>query len=521
MRWLSLNKCCKIFCLLAMVFGLSITPAVAMANADVSYNVRVLVGEVSVPSEAPPYIIVGKGVTMVPARFIAETLGATVSWDPRTSTATIAFSGKTIALTIGRSSALVNGQSVMLSAPAEIRNSRTMVPLRFVMEQLNAKVYWDPNTYTVRIFTPSEQEKEMRGAWIATVYNIDWPSKPGLGIAEQKAEFVRMLDELKAVGINAVFVQVRPTADALYPSKLVPWSSVLTGTQGKNPGYDPLAFMVAETHKRGMAFHAWFNPFRVTLDDKLDSLAANNPAKLHPEWIIQHGGKWMFNPGIPAARAHIIDAIMEVVRQYDIDGVHLDDYFYPYGSDPFNDDATFAQYNAGRFTDKGDWRRDNVNQFVHQLSASIKQAKPYVAFGISPFGIWRNAKDDPTGSDTNGQSSYDNLYADARTWIRNGWIDYIAPQLYWTIGYKNASYDKLVDWWSKETSGTGVKLYIGQAAYMVGANTTNWAGSDAIIDELKYNRTKPQVKGSIFFSAKDVIGNKAGITDALKQFYSK
>jgi uncharacterized lipoprotein YddW (UPF0748 family) len=396
-----------------------------------------------------------------------------------------------------------------------------MIPLRFVSEQFGSIVKWDASTNTARIYPPgTPQEKEMRGAWVATVYNIDWPSKSGLKVDEQKAEFIKMLDGLQGVGINAVLVQVRPTSDALYLSKLVPWSKVLTGVQGQNPGYDPLAFMVAEAHKRGMEFHAWFNPFRVSTDDKTETLAADNPAKLHPEWVIMHGGKLMFDPGIPAARAHIIDTIMEVVRNYDIDGVHLDDYFYPYGNDPFTDDATFAAYNAGNFKDKGDWRRDNVNQFVKQLSASIKQAKPSVQFGISPFGIWNNKKDDPTGSDTNGQTSYNNLYADARAWIRNGWIDYIAPQLYWTIGYKPASYDKLVDWWINETKGRGVKLYIGQAAYMVGTNTTNWASTDSIISELKYNQARPEVKGSIFFSAKNVLNNNTGLMNDLKTFYS-
>jgi len=507
--------------LLVVLLCLQVTPAFAKTTSNISYNVHVLVGDKSVPSEAPPYILADRGVTMVPARFILEALGASVNWNGSTETVTLALANKTIQLKSGKATASVNGQSVSLSAPAEIRNSRIMIPLRFVTEQFGAIVRWDESTYTARIYPPgTPAEKEMRGAWIATVFNIDWPSKSDLKVAEQKAEYIKMLDGLQDAGMNAVFVQVRPTSDALYTSKLVPWSKVLTGLQGKYPGYDPLSFMITEAHKRGMEFHAWFNPFRVSTDDKTDGLVASNPAKLHPEWVIKHGGKLMYDPGIPAARAHIIEAIMEVVRNYDIDGVHLDDYFYPYGNEPFLDDATFAAYNPGKIANKGDWRRDNVNQFVKQLSASIKQAKKNVEFGISPFGIWNNKKDDPTGSDTNGLSSYGDLYADARTWIRGGWIDYIAPQLYWTIGYKAASYDKLVDWWSKETAGRGVKLYIGQAAYMVGANATNWASSDAIISELKYNQTRPEVKGSIFFSASNVLNNGTGLNAALKTFYN-
>ncbi len=363
------------------------------------------------------------------------------------------------------------------------------------------------------------QEDEMRAAWVSTVFNIDWPSKAGLSVEQQKSEYVRMLDELQSIGINAVVVQVRPESDAIYPSSLVPWSKSLTGVQGKDPGYDPLAFMIEETHKRGMQFHAWFNPFRASTNTATASLSPQHPARLHPEWVITHDNLLIYNPGLPEVRKHVIDCIMEVVSRYDIDGVHLDDYFYPYGQTEFNDDAAYAAYNQGRFANKGDWRRDNVNTFVRDLYTSIKGAKPAVVFGISPFGIWRNLKNDPTGSDTSGLSAYDSLYADARTWIANGWVDYIAPQLYWTIGYKPAAYDKLVDWWAKETSGTQVKLYIGQGAYKVGTNTTDWATSDALISQLKFNKGYSQVQGSIFFSAKTLLNQTTGLRNSLAQYY--
>lgn len=368
--------------------------------------------------------------------------------------------------------------------------------------------------------TQVQEQQEMRAAWVSTVYNIDWPSKAGLTVEQQKAEYIRMLDELKATGMNAIIVQVRPESDAIYPSKLVPWSKWLTGTQGKHPGYDPLAFMIEETHKRGMQFHAWFNPFRASTTAAKEKLVPQHPARVHPNWVVTHNNLLIYNPGLPEVRQHIIASIMEVVNNYDVDGVHLDDYFYPYGKQDFKDDATYAAYNQGRFANKGDWRRDNVNTFVRDLYQSIKAAKPQVEFGISPFGIWRNAKDDPSGSDTNGQSSYDNLYADVRTWIRNGWLDYVAPQLYWSIGFKPASYDKLVQWWSNETNGTNVKLYIGQGAYKVGTNTTDWASSQAIIQQLQFNKSFPQVQGSIFFSAKTLMQDTAGIKSSLKQYYS-
>lgn len=513
----------------------------AKQDSQINKNVKVLVNDKAISSEAPPYILEASGTTMVPLRFISEALGADINWDPKPKKITIHTSEKTIYLTIGLQTAEVSGKQVKLDVAAELRNNYTMVPLRFISESLGALVTWDELSKTVGIYSsgnnvpekepgkePEEKpgevqgtKKEMRAAWISTVYNIDWPSKPGLSVLQQKSEFVKMLDELKQIGINAVMVQVRPTSDALYPSKLVPWSKVLTGTQGKDPGYDPLAFMIAEAHKRDMEFHAWFNPFRGNTDNKIETLADNHPAKQHPEWIVPHKGLLLLNPGIPDVRTHIIDAIMEVVRNYDIDGVHLDDYFYPYGISevPFLDDETFVKYNPKKIADKADWRRDNVNQFVQQLSTSIKAAKSDVEFGISPFGIWRNAKTDPTGSSTNGLSSYDDLFADTRTWIRNEWVDYVAPQLYWSIGFKVASYDTLVDWWMKETSKYNVKLYIGHGAHRLGTNSTDWATSDAIIGQLKYNTERPQVKGSIFFSAKNLLSNQVGIKDALTSYY--
>jgi uncharacterized lipoprotein YddW (UPF0748 family) len=360
--------------------------------------------------------------------------------------------------------------------------------------------------------------QEFRGAWIATVENIDWPSRSGLSASVQQQEFVHLLDTVQQMNMNAVIVQIKPEADAFYPSSSSPWSAYLTGTQGKNPGYDPLSFMVAEAHKRHIEFHGWFNPYRVSLHDDINALAPNHPARQHPDWIVSYGGRLYYNPGIPAAREFVVNSILEAVTGYDIDAVHMDDYFYPFpvaGKD-FPDDATYQQYNAGHFKSLADWRRDNVNQLVHELSVKIKQAKAHVKFGISPFGVWRNKATDPTGSDTRATQSYDNLYADTRTWIRKNWLDYIAPQLYWSIGYPPAAYDKLVDWWSKEVTGQNVHLYIGQAAYMIGKNQpAAWTDPEEMPRHLQLDRHSPQVKGSIFFSLKDLRRNPLGFKDRL------
>ncbi|TCW34976.1 uncharacterized lipoprotein YddW (UPF0748 family) [Laceyella sacchari] len=361
-----------------------------------------------------------------------------------------------------------------------------------------------------------EEKRQLRAAWISTVLNIDWPSKTGLSKDQQQAEFITLLDRLQAMGINAVIVQVRPTADAFYPSTLNPWSKYLTGTQGVSPDYDPLAFMVQAAHKRNMEFHAWFNPYRVSMDTQLNALVPNHPARQNPDWVVSYGGKLWYDPGIPQVRSHIVDTIKEVVRNYDIDAVHFDDYFYPYpdGTD-FPDEQTYLTYGKASFPNKADWRRDNVNRLVKEVNAQIKQLKPHVKFGISPFGIWRNKSTDPSGSDTSGFQAYDSLYADARTWIRQGWIDYIAPQIYWNIGFPAAAYEKLVPWWANEVKGRATHLYIGHAVYKAGSGA-DWDKPEEIPNQLQLNRQYPEVKGSIFFSTKDLLKNPLGLADRLR-----
>ncbi|WP_127589685.1 family 10 glycosylhydrolase [Paenibacillus lautus] len=363
----------------------------------------------------------------------------------------------------------------------------------------------------------SEHPKaELRAAWIATVDNIDWPAKGVTDPDQQKQQFISLLDQLEDAGMNAVIMQIKPTADAFYPSNYGPWSEWLTGVQGKDPGYDPLAFLLEEVHKRNMEFHAWFNPYRISLQGDVNKLVANHPARQHPEWVEEYGGKLYFNPGIPEAQQFIIDGIMEVVRNYDIDAVHFDDYFYPYpvtGVD-FPDTDTFNQH-KGSFTNKGDWRRNNVNQFIQNVNEAIKAEKSYVKFGISPFGIWKNKSSDPTGSETNGLESYNAIYADSKKWVEEEWIDYITPQIYWNIGYSAAAYDKLIDWWSGVVSGKNVHLYSGQAVYKIGSSA-DWSNPEEMPNQIHYNRNFEEVRGSMYFSSKWFKDNALGFTDRLK-----
>ncbi|MER6951484.1 family 10 glycosylhydrolase [Nonomuraea sp. NPDC000554] len=365
---------------------------------------------------------------------------------------------------------------------------------------------------------PATPKRQLRAMWISSVANIDWPSRTGLSVAAQQAEFRSWLDLAVQRRMNAVVVQVRPTADAFWPSPYEPWSQWLTGTQGADPGYDPLAFMVAEAHARNLELHAWFNPYRIANHDDPTKLVASHPARQHPDWRFAYGGKLYYNPGIPEVRAFIEDAIMDAVTRYDLDGVHLDDYFYPYpvSGESIPDSAAYSRYGGG-FATVGDWRRDNVNQLVREMDQRIHAAKPWVAFGISPFGIWRNAATDPLGSRTSGLQSYDAIYADSRLWVKQGWVDYLAPQIYWHIGYSAADYDVLTAWWAEVARGTDVQLAVGQAAYRAGASGQDaaWQDPAELSDHLMANRKYPEVVGDIFFSAKDVKADRIGSFSAL------
>jgi uncharacterized lipoprotein YddW (UPF0748 family) len=366
---------------------------------------------------------------------------------------------------------------------------------------------------------PDVPQRQLRAEWIASVVNIDWPSRPGLPAADQRAELVGWLDQAVARKLNTVMLQVRPTADAFWPSPLEPWSEWLTGTQGQDPGYDPLAFAVAEAHRRDLELHAWFNPYRVAMHADPARLRPDHPARVHPDWIVPYGGKLYYNPGIPEVRRFTEDAILDAVGRYDIDAVHFDDYFYPYpvAGQQFDDEATYQTYGAG-FASKADWRRNNVDLLVSELATRIAARKPAVKFGISPFAVWRNKATDAQGSDTTaGVQTYDDLAADTRKWVREQWIDYIVPQVYWNIGFPPADYAKIVDWWSREVAGTDVHLYVGQANYKVGVSTQSpaWMDPNELSSHLTFNQSFPQVRGDVFFSAKDVRANRLSHMDIL------
>ncbi|MCX4849125.1 glycoside hydrolase family 10 protein [Streptomyces sp. NBC_00893] len=359
--------------------------------------------------------------------------------------------------------------------------------------------------------------RELRGMWVATVANLDWPSAPGLSAAAQEAELIAYLDEAVDRRLNTVVLQVRPTADALWPSPYEPWAQYLTGVQGKDPGWDPLGTAVREAHRRGLELHAWFNPYRVANHTDPSRLAATHPARLHPDWVLPYGGKLYYNPGIPEVRSFVQDAMLDAVRRYDIDAVHWDDYFYPYpvAGQVFDDDATYRKYGAG-FPDKAAWRRDNTDKLVRETAQRIKKIKKNVQFGISPFGVWRNASTDPLGSDTKaGVQTYDDLYADTRGWIRKGWIDYICPQIYWNIGFAAADYAKLLPWWSEVVRGTEVDLFVGEALYKAGdpAQPAAWQDPAELSRHIDLAAGYDQVRGHVYFSGKDVVRDRIGAMD--------
>ncbi|WOT38034.1 glycoside hydrolase family 10 protein [Streptomyces coeruleorubidus] len=355
---------------------------------------------------------------------------------------------------------------------------------------------------------------EMRGVWLATVANRDWPSKPGLTATRQRAELITHLDRAVRNRLNTVVFQVRPTADALWPSPFEPWSQYLTGTQGKDPGWDPLGTAVEEAHARGLKLHAWFNPYRVAAHADPTRLAADHPARTNPDWVVAYGGKLYYNPGLPEVRGFVQEAMLDAVAKYPVDGVHFDDYFYPYpvAGQTFDDDTAYDEYGAG-FPDRAAWRRDNIDKLVRETADRIKRVRPGTPFGISPFGVWRNAATDSRGSDTRaGVQTYDDLHADTRKWVREGWIDYIVPQLYWNIGFSAADYAKLLPWWAEVARGTSTRLYVGEALYKAGdpAQPAAWQDPAELSRHLTLAREHAQVRGHVFFAAKDVAADRIG-----------
>lgn len=365
--------------------------------------------------------------------------------------------------------------------------------------------------------------EELRGVWIASVYNIDFPSKQNLSVAQMKQELTAILDQAASMNLNAVFFQVRPTADSLYRSDIFPWSAYLTGTQGKAPAdnFDPLAYLVAEGQKRGIGIHAWINPYKITRGTKdkpnLDTsvLSETNPARLYPDLVVPHSsGELYLNPGEPMSRYLVLQGVKELLDRYDIAGIHYDDYFYPTGT--FNDAATFKKYGQG-FSNIEDWRRHNVDLLVQETNELVHQ-KPGAVFGISPAGVWANKSTNAAGSNTTaGVQTYYDHYADTRGWVQKGWLDYIAPQIYWQIGHNKCDYATLTDWWSNVTKGTNVKLYVGHAAYKTGDSSqgTQWMDGLEMQRQIAYNRSNGNVDGSIFYGYSALKTNKLGVKDTV------
>jgi uncharacterized lipoprotein YddW (UPF0748 family) len=379
------------------------------------------------------------------------------------------------------------------------------------------------------IFIPfclsAQPEYEFRGVWIASVDNIDWPPKGMINVDSQKVEYIRQVDMHKRNGMNAVIVQVRPAADAFYPSPYEPWSQWLTGTQGKPPSpyYDPLQFMIDETHKRGMEFHAWCNPYRADFKIGTSSIAPAHITKIHPEWFLDYGDKRYFDPANKQAQKFVVKVITDMVSRYDVDAVHMDDYFYPYRitGKEFPDEESYKK--SGSRLNKEDWRRSNVDSVISMLSVAIKKEKPWVQFGISPFSVWRNKDKDPRGSESKaGQTNYDDLYADILLWLKEKWIDYVAPQLYLEIGHDKIDYIKLLDWWSRNSYGR--HLYIGHGIYRANGNSPAniaWKKPDELPNQIKLLRQYPNVQGSIYFSSKSFNHNPNGWNDSLQNNYYK
>lgn len=376
----------------------------------------------------------------------------------------------------------------------------------------------------VTLLSPSALAAEgaLRGLWVATVLNLDYPSAPTTDPEVLKAEATTILDDALDMGMNAVFLQVRPCSDALYPSAIFPWSRYLTGAQGVEPedGFDPLDFWVTESHARGIELHAWINPYRITREKDHADLTPSHPAVLHPEYVVQHSdGNWYFDPGVPEVRELVIQGVLEIARNYPVDGIHLDDYFYPGAS--FQDQQSFLRHNPEGVEDKESWRRENVNVLIRDMGLRLHALRPGLSFGISPFGIWANRSTFPEGSDTAGNQSYFLHSADTRRWVLEGWIDYIAPQLYWEVGHKKADYAVLLSWWAGVVRGTGVDLYIGMGDYrMVGAKAGSpWYGLEEIRRQMVLNRRTPEVAGEIHFRYGS-IGAVPGLHDFLKEAHA-
>lgn len=359
-------------------------------------------------------------------------------------------------------------------------------------------------------------KREFRGAWIQCVNG----QFQGMGKEAMQQMLTSQLNTLQQTGINAIIFQVRAEADALYQSSYEPWSRFLTGVQGKNPGWDPLQWMIDECHKRGMELHAWINPYRAKTKSTA-ALSPIHPYKKYPKQFVTYAGQLYFDPALPENRKYICKIVRDIVTRYDVDAIHMDDYFYPYPNpgEDFPDVASFARYGRG-YANKADWRRDNVNILIKEIHETVRECKPWVKFGVSPFGIYRNRKNDPNGSATNGLQNYDDLYADVLMWVNNGWVDYNIPQVYWEIGHKAADYDTLVRWWAKHASER--PLFIGQDVMRTVKNVDPKNPATHQLDaKMKLQRSLPTVQGSCQWYAAAVVDNPGNYRTLLQNHYHR
>ena len=367
---------------------------------------------------------------------------------------------------------------------------------------------------------PPPIQREFRAVWVATVANIDWPSRTGLSTSDQQGEMIALLDRAVAMHMNAVIFQVRPEADALYQSDSEPWSAFLSGTMGRapDPFYDPLAFVVTQAHARGLEVHAWFNPYRALYPASPGTAAPSHVTRAVPSLVRKYGTQLWMDPGDPAVVARTVAAVLDVTRRYDVDGIHIDDYFYPYRETdgkgrtiPFPDGESYKRYtDSGGNLSLNDWRRNNVDRFVQRIGTAIHGVKPWVLFGVSPFGIWRPG----SPASVRGLDSYEELFADSRKWLRNGWVDYFAPQLYWPIGRPQQDFSQLLNWWI-EQNVHGRHIWAGLNASLARNGAPKGRGAYEVLDQIRLTRATPGASGEIFFSSNVFVQNPDSLSERI------
>lgn len=378
----------------------------------------------------------------------------------------------------------------------------------------------DPEPEETKVNYTMASEPELRAVWVATVARIDFPA--GNIESVQKEEYIAYLDLFEKYNINTVVFQIRPCSDSFYPSDLEPWSQYITGTQGKDPGYDVLGWLIEETHNRGMEFHAWMNPYRVSKSASTWSSvgAANHPAKLHPDWTITYNSELLYRPACEEVKQLLVDVIDDVITKYDVDGIHFDDYFYPYphSGETYNDAADYAAYGAA-YSCVEDFRRAQVDDVIERIHNLIVSKKPGVVFSIAPFGIWRNKANDPQGSDSYGLQNYDDLYADVRKWCQEGWIDLIAPQLYNATNNWAMNYLTMANWWNTNTFKA--KYAIGHGVYRFGVEAEGelYQSADELTRQFDCARSLSNCIGGILYNATALKTNKVQWADRLKTYY--